>query len=80
MTKISELVNPMVKVHAVRIQTSALGLMEGRQKTPKSDDTTKLPGGVRLGRFWAGCKFNRRCGRPPYDQLLVNPVLKTNYR
>ena len=44
------------------------------------DQTEQLPGGTKLGIFWMGCKNNRRCGRPPYDRLLTNPVLRADYR
>ena len=54
--------------------------MEGRAKAPKCSDTTELPGGGKLGIFWKECKSRRRCGRPPYDRLLTNPVLKADYR
>ena len=54
--------------------------MEGRGRAPKHRNTTKLPDGTELGRFWSDCKVKRRCGRPPYDRLLVNPVLRADYR
>ena len=43
---------------------------------------SELPGlgEVKVGRFWINCKFNRMCTRPPYNQLLINPVLKADYR
>ena len=53
--------------------------MEDRTKAPKQRDTTELPDGSMLGIFWMGCKNKRRCGRPPYDRLLTNPVLKNEY-
>ena len=55
-------------------------MMEARTGPLKREDATALPGGGRLGVFWRSCKNERRCGRPPYDRLLDNPVLKTDYR
>ena len=69
-----------IKVRAVRIQTSALKLMKGREKAPRFADTTVLPGGNNFGVFWQDCKSRRRCGRSPYDRLLINPVLRADYR
>ena len=69
-----------VKVQAARTEPSALRLMEGRNMTPKFFDTTELPGGAKLGLFWNNCKRLRRCGRPPYDRLLTNLMLRENYR
>ena len=43
-------------------------------------DRAKLPGGGKIGYFWAHCKSERKCGRPPYDRLLTNPVLRADYR
>ena len=43
-------------------------------------DQAELPGGGKLGLFWNNCKHNRMCGRPPYDRLLDNPVLRADYR
>ena len=54
--------------------------MEGREEPPKQNDITKLTGGAKLGRFWDNCKSCKRCSKPPYNQLLTNPVLRTNYR
>ena len=56
--------------------------MVGRQDPPKWKDTAELPdlGEINVGKFWDNCKSRRRCGRPPYDQLLINPVLKADYR
>ena len=54
--------------------------MESRERPPKQDDTTGLPGGGKLGWFWGNCKNERKCGRSPYDRLLTNPVLKADYR
>ena len=53
--------------------------MTGRKGIPKAKDVTKLPGGSKLGRFWDNCKSERKCRRPPYDRLLVNPVLRADY-
>ena len=39
-----------------------------------------LPSRSKLGHFWNNCKTRRRCGRPPYDRLLTNPVLRVDYR
>ena len=54
--------------------------MEGREVAPKSRDMAVLSTGTNVGRFWNGCKDRRLCGRPPYDRLLVNPVLRADYR
>ncbi len=56
--------------------------MADRQTPPKHRDTAELPGlgDVRVGLFWVRCKTERRCGRPPYDRLLNNPVLRADYR
>ena len=43
-------------------------------------DPAELPGGSKLGVFWDNCKSKRKCERAPYDRLLTNPVLKTDYR
>ena len=53
--------------------------MEGRNRAPKYNDTTELPGGGKLGFFWKKCKRQRRCGRPPHDRLLICPVLRADY-
>ena len=67
----------------------ALAWMEGRAKAPKRRDDTRLPaGGPMVGMFWHHCKSQRkesenrerRCGKPPYDRLLDNPVLRADYR
>ena len=46
-------------------------LVEGREEPPNCNDTTELPGGGRLGKFWTDCKSRRKCATPPYDQLSV---------
>ena len=77
---IAKLVSSDVKIHAVRIQPSALRWIQRRERAPKKRDTTPLPGGGTLGWFWEGCKRGSRCGRPPYDRLLANRVLRADYR
>ena len=63
----------------------------GREPTDKVNDVlalaspgreeTRLPGGgPKVGHFWSDCKGKRKCGTPPYDRLLTNRVLKTDYR
>ena len=69
---------PEVKVRAVRTQPSALQLMAGRKEAPKMKDRMKLPGEGKLGLFWQMCKSWEKCGKLPYYQLLVNPLLKTD--
>ena len=59
---------------------AALVLMKGRNAAPTHRDTAPLPGGGKLGKFWLHCKGRRNCGRPPYDGLLTNPVLRVDYR
>ena len=71
---------PNAKIQTVRTQPSALKLMEGRERAPRQCDPTELPGGGKLGWFWSHCKRGSRCGRPPYDRLLTNPVLRADYR
>ena len=69
------------KVQAVRTTVrSALKWMEGREKAPTARDITKLPGGGKLGLFWHSCKTKRKCNRPPFDRLLMNPVLRADCR
>ena len=29
--------------------------------------------------FWSNCNLKRRCSDVPYNRLLTNPVLKTDY-
>ena len=41
---------------------------------------TKLLGGGKLGHFWCTCKFFRKCRGSPYNRLLINPVLRGDYR
>ena len=67
-------------VQVVQTQSSALRFMEGRKKAPKSLDPTELPGGSKLGKFWNNSKSEKRCGRPTYELLLTNPVLRADYR
>ena len=67
------------KIQVVRTQPFALMLMEGRERAPKWRDTTELPDGSKLGWFWVNCKSKRTRGRPPYDRLLTNPVLRADY-
>ena len=62
------------------IEVSALRWMEGRANPPKYRNTTELFSGTKLGWFWGNCKSERRCGRPPYDRLLTNTVLRADYR
>ena len=64
----------------LRAYQPALRWMVGRSQVPVQCDPTELPGGGRLGWFWRDCKILRRCGRPPYDRLLTNPVLRADYR
>ena len=75
-----ETASPEVKVEAVRNKLTVLRMMEGREEAPKRRDTTELPGWGTLGNFWKKCKGERKCGRPPYDRLLGNSVLRTDYR
>ena len=72
--------HPKVKILILRTQLPALKLMEAREKAPKQRDTTELPDGTKLGLFWMDCKHKSKCGRPPYDRLLTNPVLRADYR
>ena len=80
MIKQQNAVDQKTKVQAARSQPPALKLMEGRERAPKFRDTTELPDGSKLEKFWSNCKCARRCGRPPYDRLLTNPVLRDDYR
>ena len=59
---------------------SALEWMQGKDRAPRQSDPTVLSGGSKLGIFWKDCKNTRRCGRPPYDRLLSNPVLDIAFR
>ena len=56
--------------------------MVGRPEPPRWKDKAELPGlgEVKVGTFWSECKVRRRCGKPPYDRLLNNPMLRMNYR
>ena len=54
--------------------------MEGRKDVPRRGDSAELLGGGKVWSFWMSCKSWRRCARPPYDQLLSNPVLRADYR
>ena len=69
-----------MKVEAIRSQTFALRLMEGRKAPPKQADPTELSCGGKIGAFWQNCKRKRRCERLPYARLLANPVLAADYR
>ena len=71
--------SPEVKVQTIRAQSFALELMTGRKETPKVMNATRLPGGVKLGKFWNNCKSMRKCRKPPYDRLLCNTVLSRAY-
>ena len=53
--------------------------MADQTAPPKQGDQTVLEGGAMVGRFWTECKRDKRCTRPPYDELLTNPVLKADY-
>ena len=53
--------------------------MVGKTEVPVARNRVELPGGVAIGNFWRYCKRLKRCGRPPYDRLLNNPVLRTDY-
>ncbi len=64
----------------LRSELPALRWMGDNGHPPKHKNPTVLDGGARLGRFWAHCKWERRCTKPPYDRLLTNPVLKADYR
>ena len=67
-------------VSDLRIQPAVLGWVEKRTTAPRQRETARLSSGTKLGFFWDDCKRARRCSRPPYDWLLSNPVLKTDYR
>ena len=56
--------------------------MQNRLKPPKHSDVTQLPvgGEFKVGRFWMGCKSDKRCSGPPYARLLDNAVLEADYR
>ena len=71
-----------MKVQALRADWSALAWMAYHQKPPKFKEKAELPGlgEVNVGMFWDDCKCKRRCGRKPYNRLLVNPVLRADYR
>ena len=64
----------------IRAELPALRWMGCRVQPPTCRDQTLLEGGIRLGIFWNNCKHRKRCARSPYDRLLVNPVLKVDYR
>ena len=72
-------VKPQMNVDHVRANLPALRWMRDRAQPPKQKDPTVLDGGARLGRFWSDCKSEKRCAKSPCDQLLANPVLKTDY-
>ena len=65
---------------ALRPYSSALEFMLRKEQPPMQRDARKLPGGGTLGRFWNHCKIDRKWERPPYDRLLINPVLRDDYR
>ena len=67
-------------VDHLRAQPPALRLMGDRTRPPKVMDPMELPGGGKLGRFWANCKERNGCVNSPYDRLLTNPVLRADYR
>ncbi len=66
-------------VGRLQVEQTARRLMGVRKHPPSARDSTILDGGTRLGLFWMACKGARRCGRAPYDRLLTNPVLRTDY-
>ena len=39
-----------------------------------------LEGGTQLGTFWSNCKLRKTCVQPPYRRLLINTVLRMDYR
>ena len=59
----------------------ALAWIVDRRTPPRHNDKAELPGlgEVKVGRYWTHCKSERRCGRPPYDRLLTNLVLRDEY-
>ena len=63
----------------VRAELPALRLMRDRTYPPRFMDVTVLESGTKLGFFWSDCKSERRCGRPPYNGLLNNLVLRADY-
>ena len=54
--------------------------MRHRTQPPNARDATILDGGTRIGNFWDHCKSRKKCMKAPYNHLLVNPVLRTDYR
>ena len=58
----------------------ALKWMGDRTQPPRHRDPTRLDGGAKLGIFWKNCKCKQRCSEVPYNRLLINPVLKADYR
>ena len=54
--------------------------MRDQAHPPTQSNPTILEGGARLGMFWTHCKHRNKCTSAPYDRLLTNPVLKTDYR
>ena len=66
-------------VDHLQAEPPALGWMKNRTQTPSSRDQTMLEGGARLGRFWLACKNRKRCTKVPYNLLLTNRVLKTDF-
>ena len=69
-----------MSVEHLQAELPALRWVEDQTRPPKLNNQTMLEGGARLGKFWANCKSEKRCAKPPYDRLLANPVLKTDYR
>ena len=57
----------------------ALEWMRDRTHPPKRSNQMILDGGARIGGFWKNFKTRKRCAVPPYDWLLTNPVLKSDY-
>ena len=52
--------------------------MDVRDEAPKGTDCAELHGS-KLGIFWRNCKHLNKCRRPPYNRLLSNAVLRTDY-
>ena len=69
-----------MNVDDLRAQLPLLRWMGDQAHPPKDNDRTILGGETKLGTFWRNCKCERRCGKPPYDRLLTNPVLRADYR
>ena len=69
-----------MNVDHLRAELPALRLMRSRTQPPATRDPTTLEGGVKVGIFWRNCKQKQRCYDVPYNRLLANPVLKSDYR